>query len=87
MSFSTLISPRGTVWALGQAVLIICLRESKIERVIGSGGCPLHLNNEVPLILKRLAAKRFPMGLASRSSQPLWARDLFKLFVISGSFA
>ena len=67
--------------------MIICLRERKIERVIDSGGRSLRLYSEVPLILKRLEAKRFPMGLASRSSQPLSARDLLKLFGISGSFA
>ena len=67
--------------------MIICFRERKIQWVIDSGGRSLRLYSEIPLILKRLEVKRFPMGLASPSSQPLWALDLLKLLGISVSFA
>ena len=55
-------------------------------RVTDSSGRPLRLYDEVPLILKQLEAEGIPMGLASRTSQPSWARDLLKLLWISECF-
>lgn len=60
-------------------------REEK-GRVLDRGGRWVRFYEEVPEILDALDAAGVPVGLASRTNEPDWARDLLELLGVSGRF-
>ncbi len=79
-----------TLWDCG-GLWVDCtdypFRREDDGQVVDSSGRAFRLYEEVSLILNRLESEGIEMALASRTSQPSWARDLLGLLEVGDRFS
>ena len=79
-----------TLWECGAAVWCDCLSppfRQDTERVLDRHGSQIRLYDDVGRILSELEQLELPVGIASRTHQPKWARELLDLLDINHRFA